>query len=63
MSCFEDEYSFFKTLDVSKCLRQIRSLASSRQASIVLKYNHQHKDEQGCSVEAVSIIRQVSPLF
>jgi len=38
---------------VSICLREIRSLASSRIKRIALKYNHQHKDTQGCSVEAV----------
>ena len=49
--------------NVSKCLRQIRSLASSRLKPITLQYNHQHKDSQGCSVEAVIIYKvQVSPL-
>ena len=48
--------------NVSKCLRQIRSLASSRLKPITLQYNHQHKDRQGCSVEAVTIKVQVSPL-
>ncbi len=33
-----------------------------RSQSIGLKYNHQHKDTQGCGVEALLIKAQVSPL-